>query len=139
MLGLPAWGLLLSHWTPENPLRIGQLLEFLGLLVLGLVIFTVNEIYPFPSLGLFLLPAIPLVKLAIPECRARPVQTAVELVLGVVTVMVAFAMPTPEGSWSSPWIDAGGSATAGLMIAYWWSRRIPRRAWGPQLKDGAIL
>lgn len=48
LLGLPAWGVLLSRWTPEHPLMIGQLLKFLGLLVLGLVIFTLNMIY-FPA------------------------------------------------------------------------------------------
>lgn len=44
-----------------------QLLKFVGLLVLGLVIFTFNVIYPIPSLGLFLLPVIPLIRLAYPE------------------------------------------------------------------------
>ncbi|WP_142122257.1 hypothetical protein [Arthrobacter sp. SLBN-122] len=44
LLGLPAWGLLLSRCTRDNPLRPVQLLKFLGLLVLGLVIFTFNAI-----------------------------------------------------------------------------------------------
>ena len=56
-MGLPAWGLLLSRWTPENPLRVRPLLKFLGLLVLGLVIFTFNIIWVVFSVGLFLLPA----------------------------------------------------------------------------------
>jgi MFS family permease len=138
LLGLPAWGLLLSQWIPENPLRISQLLEFLGLLVLGLVIFTFNAIYPIPSLGLFLLPVIPLVRLAYPEYRARPLRAAMELVLGLATLVVAFAIPTPEGSWSSPWTLAGGGATVGLMIAYW-ARRLPNRSRRLQLNEGAIL
>ena len=28
LLGLPAWGLLVSRWTPENPLQPVQLLKF---------------------------------------------------------------------------------------------------------------
>jgi hypothetical protein len=59
LLGLPAWGLLLSRWTPENPLPAVQVLKFPGLLLLGMTIYTVNGIYPIPSLGLFLLPIIP--------------------------------------------------------------------------------
>jgi hypothetical protein len=138
LLGLPAWGLLLSQWTPENPLRIGLLLEFLGLLVLGLAIFTFNAIYPIPSLGLFLLPVIPVARLAYPEYRARPLQAAVELVLGIATVVIALAIPIPEGSWSSPWTLAGGGATVGLLIAYW-ALRIPKRSRRLQLNDTAIL
>ena len=138
LLGLPAWGLLLSQWTPENSLRIGRLLEFLGLLVLGLTIFTFNAIYPILSLGLFLLPVIPVVRLAYSEYRARPLQAAVELVLGIATVVIALAIPTPEGSWSSPWTLAGGGATVGLLIAYW-ALRIPKRSRRLQLNDTAIL
>jgi hypothetical protein len=67
LVGLPAWGLLVSRWTPENPLRPSQLLTFAGLWVLGLVIFTFNGIWPVFSLGLFLLPVIPLIRLAYPE------------------------------------------------------------------------
>jgi MFS family permease len=138
LLGLPAWGLLLSRWTPENPLRIGQLLKFIGLLVLGLVIFTLNAIYPFPSLGLFLLPVIPFVRLAYPEYRAKPLQATVEVLLGVVTVVLAFAIPAPEGAWSSPWTHAGGAATVGLLIAHW-ARGVPRRSKRLQLNDGVIV
>jgi hypothetical protein len=138
LLGLPAWGLLLSRWTPENPLRVGQLLKFMGLLVLGLVIFTFNAIYPFPSLGLFLLPVIPCIRLAYPEYRAKPLRATLEVLLGVVTVVVAFAIPTPEGAWSSPWMHAGGAATVGLMTAYW-ARGIPRRSGRFQLNDGVIV
>jgi hypothetical protein len=71
------------------------------LLVLGLVIFTFNGIFPPFSIGRFLLPIIPLVRLAYPEYRARPLQAAVEALLGLAVVVVAFAIPTPEGSWSS--------------------------------------
>ena len=138
LLGLPAWGLLLSQWTPENPLRAGQLLKFLGLLGLGLVIFTFNAIYPVFSLGLFLLPVIPLIWLAYPEYRARPQQVAVEVLLALATVVLVFAIPTPEGSWSSPWTYGGGAATVGLMIAFLASG-LPRRSRRLQLNDGAIL
>jgi hypothetical protein len=138
LLGLPAWGLLLSGWTPENPLRVGQVLAFLGLLVLGMAIFTFNIIWVVFSLGLFLLPAIPLVRLAYAEYRARPVQAGAEILLAVAAVVVAFAVPTPEGSWSSPWIHAGGAATAGLMITFW-ARGAPRRSRRPRLNDGAVV
>lgn len=138
LLGLPAWGVLLSRWTSEHALKIGQLLKFLSLLVLGLVIFTLNMIYPIPSLGLFLLPVIPLIQLAYPEYRARSLETVVEVFLGIATVAVVFAIPTPDGSWSSPWVEAGGAATVGLMIAFW-ARGIVRRSRRPQLNDGAII
>lgn len=124
--------MLLSQWTRENPLRVLQLLKFLCLLVLSLAIFTFNAVYPIPSLGLFALPVIPLVRLAYPEYRARPRQAAVEVLLGVATVPLAFAVPTPEGAWSTPWTLAGGAATAGLMVAYW-TKGLPRsRAHGPR-------
>lgn len=138
LLGLPAWGLLLSRWTPENPLKAGQLVKFLGLLVLGLVIFTFNGIYPFPSLGLFLLPVIPLMRLAYVEYRARMLQAAVEVSLGTATVVIAFAIPTPEGSWSSPWTLAGGAATVGLMIAFW-ARGLSHPSRSTLLKDGVMV
>ncbi|WP_307089756.1 hypothetical protein [Arthrobacter sp. B2I5] len=132
LLGLPAWGLLLSRWTGEKPLRPIQLLKFLGLLVLGLVVFTFNAIYPVASVGLFLLPVIPLVRLASPE---RRLQAGVELLLGVATVWIAIAIPTPEGAWSSPCVHAGGAATVGLMIAVW-ARGLPRRSRRLQYKAG---
>ena len=119
LLGLPAWGLLLSRWTGENPLRVLQVLKFLGLLVLGLVVFTVNQVYPFPGLGLFLLPVIPLIRLASPEYRAGPLQAAVEILLAVAAVWIAFEIPTPEGLWTAAWSLAGGAATVGVMIAFW--------------------
>ncbi|MGO4186824.1 hypothetical protein [Pseudarthrobacter sp. TAF60_1] len=137
LLGLPAWGLLLSRWTPENRPRVLQVLKFLGLLMLGLLIFTFNMVFVVFTPGLFLLPIIPLVRLAYPEYRARPLQAAVEVLLGFAVVVLAFAIPTPDGSWSSSWIDAGGAATAGLMIAFW-ARGLPRRSRRLQLNDGAI-
>lgn len=126
LLGLPAWGLLLSRWTTETPLMAGQILKFLGLLVLGLAIFTFNIIWVVFSLGLFLLPVTSLVRLAYPEYRARPLQAAMEVFLAVAAVVVAFAIPTPEGAWAAPWMHAGGAATAGLMMAFW-ARGLPRR------------
>jgi hypothetical protein len=115
LLGLPASGLLLSWWTRENPLRPVQLLKFLGLLVLGQAILTFNVIYPFFSLGLFLPPIIPLVRLVYPDYRTRPLQAVVEFLLAVAAVVLAFAVPTPEGSWASPWTFAGGAATARVL------------------------
>lgn len=139
LLGLPAWGLLLSRSTTTNPLRAVDVLKFLGLLVLGLAVFTFNIIWVVFSLGLLLLPLIPLVRLAYIEYRARPLQAAVEVLLAVAAVVIAFVISTPEGSWSSPWMYAGGAATAGLMITYWaWS--LPRRSRRPQqLNNGAIV
>lgn len=137
LLGLPAWGLLLSRWTPANPLRALDVLKFFGLLVLGLLIFTFNAIYPVVSLGLFLLPVIPLVRLAYPGYRARPLQAAIEVLLAVAAVVIAFALPTPEGSWASPWTYAGGAATAGLMLAY--SARGRPRSRPARLNDGATV
>jgi hypothetical protein len=138
LLGLPAWGLLLTRWTLENPLRVGQLLQFAGLWVLGLLIFTFNGIWPVPSLGLFLLPVIPIVRLAYPRYRARPAQAATEALLAASAVVVAVAIPTPEGAWASPWIHAGGAATAGLMIAFWASG-LSRRSRRRELNDGAVV
>ena len=133
LLGLPAWVLLLSRWSPANPLQSVHVMKFLGLMVLGVVIFTFNVIYPVFSPGLFLLPVIPLARLAYPDYRGRPVQAAVEFLLGFAVVVAGFAIPTPEGSWSSPWIYAGGAATAGLIIAFWarhcWSAAASTSAW----------
>ncbi|TKV27421.1 hypothetical protein FDK12_12010 [Arthrobacter sp. NamB2] len=137
LLGLPAWGLLLSRWTPESRLPVLRVLKFFGLLVLGLVIFVFNGIFPFVSLGLFLLPIIPLVRLGYRDYRARALQAAVEVLLGLAVVVVAFTSPTPEGSWLSPWVHAGGAATAGLMIAFS-VRGLPRRSRHLHLKDGAV-
>ncbi|MBT2248225.1 hypothetical protein JHV56_05870 [Arthrobacter sp. BHU FT2] len=138
LLGLPAWGLLLSRWTPESRLPVLKVLKFFGLLVLGLVIFMFSGIFPFFSLGLFLLPIIPLVWLAYPDYRTRPLQAGVDVLLGLAVVVVAFMIPTPEGAWSSPWVHAGGAATAGLMIAFW-ARGLPRRSKRLQLNNGAIV
>ncbi|MDQ0869188.1 hypothetical protein QFZ70_001661 [Arthrobacter sp. V1I9] len=97
-----------------------------------------NGIWPVFSLGLFLLPVIPLIRLAYPEYRALPLQTGVELFLAVTAVVVAFVTPTPEGAWASPWVYAGGAATAGLMTAFW-ARGLPRRSRRTQLTDGAVV
>jgi len=82
-------GLLLSWWTPEDQLKPVQLLKFLRLIVLGLVIFTFNVIYPVFSLGLFLLPIIPLARLAYSEYRARLLQAAAEVLLAITAVVLA--------------------------------------------------
>ena len=139
LLGLPAWGVLLSRWTPEDQLKPVQLLKFLGLMVLGLVIFTFNVVYPVFSLGLFLLPLIPLARLAFSEYRARLLQAAAEVLLAITAVLLALVIPTPDGSWSSPLTCAGGAATAGLMMAYWaWG--LPRRSSRlRQFDNGAVV
>ena len=139
LLGLPAWGLLLSRWTPEDQLKPVQLQKFLGLMVLGLVIFTFNVIYPVFGLGLFLLPIIPLARLAYSEYRARSLQAAAEVLLAITAVVPALVIPTPDGSWSSPLTYAGRAATAGLMMAYWaWG--LPRRSSRlRQFDNGAIV
>ncbi|MEW1807617.1 hypothetical protein [Pseudarthrobacter sp. NPDC080039] len=138
LLGLPAWGLMLNRWTPENRLPVLQVLKFLGLLVLGLLIFMFNVIFVVFSPGLFVLQIIPLVRLAYPEYRSRPLQAGVEVLLGLAVVVVAFAIPAPGGSWSSSWIDAGGAATAGLMITFW-AGGLPRRSRRLRLNNGAVV
>ena len=138
LLGLPAWALLLNMWTPANPRRAVDVLKFLGLLLLGMAVFTINIIWVVFTLGLFLLPIIPLALLAYPEYRAKPLQAAMEVLLAVAAVVIAFAIPTPEGSWSSPWTYAGGAATAGLFITYW-AWRLPRRSQRRQLNNGALV
>lgn len=138
LLGLPAWGLLLSRWVPENRLPVIQVLKFLALLVLGLVIFTFTGfILVFFSLAIFLLPLVP-IRLAHPDFGAHRLQAGVEVLLSVAAVVLALLLPTPEGSWSSPLIHAGGAAAAGLMIAFWaWG--IPRRSARLLLNSGAML
>ncbi|MDQ0732199.1 hypothetical protein QFZ57_002993 [Arthrobacter sp. B1I2] len=88
----------------------------------------------------FLLPLVPLIRLAYPEYRARTLQAVVEVFLAVAAVVVAFAVPAPEGSWSPPWAYACGAATPGLMTACW-AWRLPHR-WrlqheGPSSRTGA--
>lgn len=64
LLGLPAWGLLLSRWTPENKLPVVRVLKFLALLFLGLAFFMLNGfigIFLVFGLGaIFLLPLAPI-------------------------------------------------------------------------------
>lgn len=138
LLGLPAWGLLLSGRTAQSPLPLVQILQFLCLLVLGLAIFTFNAIYPVFGLGLYLLPLVALGQLADPEYRSRPLQAAVEGLLSVAAVATALAIPTPEGSWTSPWTYAGGASTVGLMIAFW-AKGIRFRSRRLRLNDGAVV
>lgn len=138
LLGLPAWGLLVSMWTPVDRLPAAQVLKFLGLLLLGMVIFTFNIIWVIFSITVFLLPAIPLIRLARPGYTATPLQIVAEVLLAVVAVVVAVALPTPEGSYSAPWMHAGGAATAGLMIAFW-ARGLPRRSARLRPSRGAVI
>lgn len=65
-----------------------------------------------------------LVSVLLGPYRTSPLQATLEVLLAVAAVVVAVALPTPEGSWSSTWMHAGGAATAGLMIAFW-ARGIP--------------
>nr|WP_240685101.1 hypothetical protein [Arthrobacter nitrophenolicus] len=119
LLALPAWGLLITRWTQEKPLAVTQVLKLLGLWVLGLVIFMLNGVLPIIFLAaffVFLLPLIPLVRLAYAaDYRARPVEVTVDILLAAGAIVVALAIPVPEGSWTSPWTHAGGAATAGLI------------------------
>jgi hypothetical protein len=115
-----------------------QVLTFLGLLALGGAILTFNVIYPVFSLYLFLLPTIPMIRLACPEYRTRELQAVVGVLLALVAVVVAFNVPTAEGLWSSPWTFAGGAATAGLMITFW-AQGLPRRSRRLQLNDRTIV
>jgi hypothetical protein len=85
LLGLPAWGLLLSRWTSDNKLSVGQVLKFLGLLILGLAIFMLNGvigIFFLLGLAIFLLPLLP-IRLAYPDFRAHLGQVSVEVLLSV--------------------------------------------------------
>lgn len=61
---------------------------------------------------------------------------AAEVLLAVAAVVFAFALVTPEGSWSSPWRYAGGAATVSVMITFRSRRLLPRRL---QLNNGAIV
>ncbi|MBE4720505.1 hypothetical protein DAD99_20895 [Pseudarthrobacter sp. AB1] len=139
LLALPAWGRLLSRWTAESTLLMGQVLKLLGSWVLGLVIFAFTGfILVFFGLTVFLLPFIPLIRLRNPAYRGRPTQATVEILLAMAAVVVAVALPTPEGAYSAPWMYSGGAATAGLMIAYWASR-IPDRSSRVRSNSGVIL
>ncbi len=76
-----------------------------------------------------------------PEDHRSPLSCApayVEVFLAVAAVVVAVAIPTPEGAWASPWMHAGGAATAGLIIAFW-ARGLPRRSRRIHLSDGAVV
>jgi hypothetical protein len=140
LLGLPAWGLLLSRWTLENKLSVGRVLKFLALLILGLAIFMLNGvigIFLLLTLAIFLLPLIP-IRLAYPDFRARLGQTSVEVLLSVAAVVLALMLPAPEGSWSSPLTHAGAASAAGLMIVFW-AQGFPGRSARLRLNNGAIL
>jgi hypothetical protein len=140
LLGLPAWGLLLSRWTSEHRLPAGRVLKFLALLVLGLAVFMLNGvigIFFILSLTIFLLPLIP-IRLAYPDFRAHLAQTSVEVLLSAAAVVLALMLPAPEGQWSSPLTHAGGAAAAGLIIAFW-ARGIPRRSARLRPSDGVML
>jgi hypothetical protein len=140
LLGLPAWGLLLSRWTPQNKLSVSRVLKFFGLLILGLAIFMLNGvigIFLLLSLAIFLLPLIP-IRLAYPDFRARLGQTSVEVLLALAAVVLALTLPAPEMPWSSPFAHAGGAAAAGLIIVFW-AQGIPRRSSRPRLNNGAVV
>jgi hypothetical protein len=141
LLGLPAWGLLLSRWTPENKLPVVRVLKFLALLILGLAIFMLNGfngIFLLFSFGALLLLLLVPVRLAYPDFRAHLLQTSVEVLLSVAAVVLAFLLPSPEGSWTSPLTHAGGAAAAGLITVFW-ARNIPRRSARVRTNDGVML
>lgn len=141
LLGLPAWGLLLSRWTPENRFPVVRVLKFLALLVPGLAIFMLNGVigvFFLFSLGAMILLPLVSIRLAYPDFRAHLLQVGVEVLLSVAAVVLALMLPTPEGSWSSPLTHAGGAAAAGLVIAFW-ARGIPSRSARLRLNNGAVL
>jgi hypothetical protein len=90
------------------------------------------------SFTVFLLPAIPLVRLAYPGYRARRLQVVMEVLRAVAAVVVAVAIPTPEGTWAGPWMYAGGAATSGLIMAYW-AAHVPRPSPRLKLNNGAVI
>ena len=137
LLGLPAWGLLLSRWAPGHRLPVVQVLKFLAVLVLGLVVFMFTGFTVVFSLAVFLLPLLA-IRLACPNFRAHRAQAGVEVLLAVAAVALALMLPAQEGAWTSPFIHAGGAATAGLMTAFA-ARDVPRRSARLRLNNGALV
>lgn len=138
LLGLPAWGLLLSRWAPGHRLPVVQVLKFLAVLVLGLVVFMFTGFtLVFFSLAVFLLPLLP-IRLAYPNFRAHRLQAGVEVLLAVAAVALALMLPAQEGAWTSPFIHAGGAATAGLMTAFA-AGDLPRRSARLRPDNGALV
>lgn len=78
------------------------------------------------------------IPLVLPAYPGQRLQAAVELLLAIATVWIAFTIPTTEGAWSSPWTYAGGAATVRLMITYW-ARGLPKPLRRPQFGNGAVV
>lgn len=141
LLGLPAWGLLLSRWTSQNRLPVVRVLKFLALVVLGVAIFMLNGFIGLSflfSIGALLVHLLFPIRLAYPDFRAHLLQTSVEVPLSVAAVVLAFLVPSPEGSWASPLAHAGGAAAAGLITVFW-VRSIPRRSPKVRTNDGVMV
>ena len=96
------------------------LLLFLPLLGGASVIFVVTSFYFNPAA--FLMPLVPLIRLAYPDYRPRRLQVSAEVLLSLAVVAVAAFQPAPDGAWSSPYNYAGGPVTAGLLMARWANR-----------------
>ncbi|MBT2550577.1 hypothetical protein [Arthrobacter sp. ISL-65] len=62
-----------------------------------MAIFTFNIIWVVFSLTVFLLPVIPLIRLAYPEYRARPLQAAAEVLLARAAVVLPWRSPHRKG------------------------------------------
>lgn len=137
LLGLPAWGLICLRWRfYTRQQRTAKSLLFVPLLAGASVIFVVTSFYFNPAA--FLMPVVPMVRLAHPDYRPHPLQVSAEVLLSVAVVAVAIFQPAPEGAWSSPYSYAGGAVTAGLLMA-WWANRDHTTSKRRMLHNGAVL
>ena len=64
------------------------------------MIFVVTSFYFNPAA--FLMPLVPLIRLAYPDYRPRRLQVSAEVLLSLAVVAVAAFQPAPDGAWSSP-------------------------------------
>jgi hypothetical protein len=123
LLGLPAWGVICLRWrTYTREQRRLKPLLFFPLLAGASAIFVFSSFYFNPAA--FLLPLVPLMRLAYTDYRSHRLQATVEMLLSLAVFVIALIQPAPEGSWSSPYNYAGGAVTAGLLLA-WWAGRAP--------------
>ena len=137
LLGLPAWGVICLRWKNyTRQQRTTMSLWFLPLLAGASVIFVVTSFYFNPAA--FLMPLVPLIRLAFPDYRPRRLQVFAEVLLSVAVVAVAVFQPAPEGAWSSPYNYAGGAVTAGLLMA-WWANHDRTTSERRMLHNGAVL
>jgi hypothetical protein len=137
LLGLPAWGVICLRWKNyTRQQRTTTSLLFLPLLAGASVILVVTSFYFNPAA--FLMPLVPLIRLAFPDYRPRRLQVFAEVLLSLAVVAVAVFQPAPEGAWSSPYNYAGGAVTAGLLMA-WWANHDHTTSKRRMLHNGAVL